>query len=72
MRSIACGPEKNFFDLAHLATRPERLWHGKIESGSRSRAIVTVGFCYVKILDAGYEEMPEIVFFDQIVEIKEP
>ena len=51
-------------------TRPERLWHGRIEDVSRSRSSPLVGFCYIIVLDEGYEEMPEMVFFDQIVEVK--
>jgi hypothetical protein len=53
-----------------LPTRPERLWHGRIEDVSRSRSSPLVGFCYVTVLDEGYEEMTELVFFDQIVEVK--
>ncbi len=53
-----------------LPTRPERLWHGRIEDVSRSWASPLVGFCYVAVLDEGYEEMPELVFFDRIVSIE--
>jgi hypothetical protein len=37
--------------------RPERLWHGRIEDVSRSRSSPLVGFCYVAVLDEGYDEM---------------
>jgi hypothetical protein len=50
--------------------RPERLWHGRIEDVSRSWSSPLVGFCYVTVLDEGYDEMPELVFFDQIVGIE--
>jgi hypothetical protein len=53
-----------------LPTRPERLWHGRIEDVSRSETSSLVGFCYVTVLDEGYEEMTELVFFDQIIGIE--
>ena len=54
---------------SHAPTRPDKLWYGRIDDVSRSRSSPLVGFCYVTVLDEGYEEMTEIVFFDQIVGI---
>ena len=51
-------------------TRPEQLWHGRIENVSRSSVNKSIGFCHVKVLDEGYEELPEMVFFDQIVGVE--
>lgn len=55
--------------LSARPTRPDKLWHGRIEDVSRSGANKMVGFCHVTVLDEGYEELPEMVGFDQIVRI---
>ncbi len=41
---------------------PERLWHGRVEYVWQSTQCLKV-----RLLDEGYEDLPEIVRFDQIV-----
>ena len=52
-----------------LPVRPDRHWHGKVEMVNRSKENASVGVCWVKVLDEGYEEMKEYVLFDQILEV---
>lgn len=48
---------------------PLKVWHGEIEEITRSAANEMAGCCWVKLLEPGFEELHECVFFDQIVEV---
>ena len=55
--------------LSQRPIRPDRLWYGQVDDVSRSNANREMGFCYVTVLDNGYNGMQELVFFDQIEDI---
>ncbi len=43
-----------------LPRHPERLWYGRVEKVSQS-------FCWVQLLEEGYEDLEEMIFIEQIV-----
>jgi len=49
--------------LSDRPTNPQRLWHGVVES-------VYTGAYRVRLIEPGYEDLEEIVFFHQIVGIE--
>jgi hypothetical protein len=54
---------------SQMPINPLKLWYGKVEEVTRSKANEMVGCCWVKSLEAGFEELHECVFFEQIVEV---
>lgn len=50
--------------LAEQPVNPLRLWHGIVER-------VRHPICWVRLIDAGYEGLEELVLFYQITEIPE-
>jgi len=51
--------------LDELPTQPELEWHGKIKEIYNCLRVVEV-----EILDEGYEEYDELVYFEQIIRIE--